>query len=321
MAYLRYFQSIFSGLLISCLIFLFAVLFQIGAPTESSRWTDEIYTIKSNIANSIETPKLVIVAGSNALFGISCSQIHQETFVSCLNGATYAGLGIDYILTRARSWLKPGDLVLLPLEYEHYTDDGKPTAALIDYLLARDPKYLLSLNLINQFRFISGIPWKRVQEGIVVKFKTPQPWNDSYHSETINKYGDEIANRKADMTKRHIKKIAKTNPLNQIGESITSSHGISTIIKFINWCKNHNIKVIATWPNTIWFDVYQEPRKQDFFKSIENFYQRRSVPILGKPEDFMYDKSMFYDTSYHLHDLGVNHRTKQLIDLIQPYLP
>ncbi|NEP48603.1 MAG: hypothetical protein F6K65_07100 [Moorea sp. SIO3C2] len=76
----------------------------------------------------------------------------------------YAGLGIDYILTRARSWLKPGDLVLLPLEYEHYTDDGKPTAALINYLLARDPKYLLSLNLINQFSFISGIPLKRVQE-------------------------------------------------------------------------------------------------------------------------------------------------------------
>ncbi|NEO78411.1 hypothetical protein [Moorena sp. SIO4G3] len=164
MAYIRYFKSIFSGLLISCLIFLLAVLFQIGAPTESSRWTDEIYTIKSNIANSIETPKLVIVAGSNALFGISCSQINKETFVSCLNGATYAGLGIDYILTRAHSWLKPGDLVLLPLEYEHYTDDGKPTAALIDYLLARDPKYLLSLNLINQFRFISGIPLKRVQE-------------------------------------------------------------------------------------------------------------------------------------------------------------
>ncbi len=321
MAYLRYFKSIFSGLLISCLIFLFAVLFQIGAPTESSRWTDEIYAIKSNIANSIETPKLVIVAGSNALFGISCSQINKETFVSCLNGATYAGLGIDYILTRARSWLKPGDLVLLPLEYEHYTDDGKPTAALIDYLLARDPKYLLSLNLINQFRFISGIPLKRVQEGIVVKFKTPQPWNSYYQSENINEYGDETGNRKADITQKEIKAIAKINSNNKIGKSLTSSQGISRIIKFINWCENHNIKVIATWPNTIWFDVYKEPREQEFFQSIEQLYQRLGVPVIGKPEDFMYDKSMFYDTSYHLHDLGVNLRTKQLIDLIQPYLP
>ncbi|NEO00101.1 MAG: hypothetical protein F6K50_32935 [Moorea sp. SIO3I7] len=79
--------------------------------------------------------------------------------------------------------------------------------------------------------------------------------------------------------------------------------------------------MIATWPNTIWFDVYQEPRQQYFFKSIEHFYQRLGVTILGKAEDFMYDKSMFYDTSYHLHDLGVNHRTQQLIDLIKPYLP
>ncbi|NET83883.1 MAG: hypothetical protein F6J94_18735 [Moorea sp. SIO1F2] len=314
-------KSIFSGLLIGSIIFLFAVLLQIGTPTESSRWIDEIYTIKSNIANSIKKPKLVIVSGSNALFGISCSQIHEETLVSCINGGTHAGLGIDYILTRAHSWLKSGDLVLLPLEYTHYTYDGKPSNVLTDYVLARDPKYLLSLNLTDQVRLISGISFKRVEQGIVAKFKTPQRINSGYQSKTINDYGDETANRKADMTQQQIKAIAKITPNDKIYESINSSHGMSSIIKFINWCASHNIKVIATWPNTVWFDVYQEPKQQEFFKSIEYFYKRHGVLILGKPEDFMYDKSMFYDTDYHLHDLGVNQRTKQLIDLIKPYLP
>ncbi len=321
MVYIRYFKSIFCGFLISSLIFLFAVLLQIGVPTESSRGIHEMYTIKSNMANSIDTPKLVIVAASNARFGISCSQIHKETSISCLNGATTFPLGTDYILTRSRSWLKPGDLVLLPLEYGHYLHDGKPSNLLIDYVLSRDPKYLLSLNLIDQVRFISGISLERVEQGIVAKFQTPQSRNSGNQSATINEYGDETANRKADMTQKQIQTIAKMTSNNEISESITSSQGMSSIIKFINWCKKHNINVIATWPNTIYFEVYKEPRQQEFFQSIEKFYQSQGVFILGKPEDFMYDKSMFYDSIYHLHDLGTNQRTKELIDLIKPYLP
>ena len=34
----------------------------------------------------------------------------------------------------------------------------------------------------------------------------------------------------------------------------------------------------------------------------------------------MYDKSMFYDTRYHLNDVGVRQRTQQLLDLLNPYL-
>ncbi|NEN97339.1 MAG: hypothetical protein F6J94_18690 [Moorea sp. SIO1F2] len=154
-------------------------------------------------------------------------------------------------MTRSRSWLKPGDLVLLPLEYEHYIHDGKPSNLFTDYVLSRDPEYLLSLNLIDQVRFISAISLKRVQQGIVAKFKTLQSRNSAYQSPTINEYGDETANRKADMTQKEIKTIAKITSNKKISESITSSQGMSSIIKFINWCKNQKIKVIATWPNRI----------------------------------------------------------------------
>jgi hypothetical protein len=34
----------------------------------------------------------------------------------------------------------------------------------------------------------------------------------------------------------------------------------------------------------------------------------------------MYDKSMFYDTNYHLNDQGRRRRTEQLIDLLKPYV-
>lgn len=315
----KYLSSILSGILLSSLIFLLAVFYQIGAPTESSRWTYELYTIKTRIAESIKTPKLVIVAGSNALFGISCKMIREQTNVPCVNTATYAGLGVDYILNRARSLVKPGDIVLLPLEYEVYTDDGELNGALIDYVLARDSEYLRSLNWIDQIRFITGVSLTRVQDGILAKLGTPKQWQSHYKSKNLNQYGDDTGNRASTMTKKEFKALDELQP-KEIQGYIKSSYGMKVINKFVEWSQENNIKVIATWPNTLWFEAYQEQEVKKFFQSINDFYQNIKVPLLGNYRDFMYDKSRFYDTSYHLNDKGVHYRTKQLIDLLQPFL-
>lgn len=316
---ISYLRSILWVMLISLLIFILAVCYQIGAPTESSRWVYEIYTIKSNIAKKIKEPKLIVVAGSNALFGISCKMIYEETGVNCVNGGTHAGVGIDYMLSRARDWVKPGDLVLLPLEYYHYKHDGKPRTTEIDLVFSRDPSYFNSVNLITKFYFISGISFKRLLRGISAKFTPNPPWKSFYDAKNLNEYGDETSNREAEMTEKLRKKVARSWP-HGLERYIKSSQGMRSISKFVDWCRQNNIQVIAMWPNTIWFDVYREARQQEFFQSIEDFYQRIGVKLLGKPEDFMYDKSMFYDSNDHLHDRGVRLRTKQLIELLKPDL-
>ncbi|HBL14339.1 MAG TPA: hypothetical protein DD379_23720 [Cyanobacteria bacterium UBA11162] len=319
MKYIRYFRSILIGLSLSSLLFLLLVLSQLGAPTESSRWNSEIYAIKSRIAKSIQTPKLVIVGGSNVLFGISCQMLHEQTKIPCVNGGTLLGLGPDYLFTVARSWLKPGDLVLLPLEYEQYQDNGIPTSDLIDYVLARDYNYLLSTDLVTKIRLIGGISYPRLTRGILAKIKPPQPQTTGFQSKTLNEYGDETNLQQSDISEEMTKKVAAIKPM-QIGGYISSSHGMDSIAKFVKWCETNHIKVVATWPNTIWFEDYNTPSKQELFRSIEHFYHTINVPVLGQPRDFMYDKSLFWDTIYHLNDRGVHHRTKQTIDLLTPSL-
>jgi hypothetical protein len=319
MNYSKYFQLILSGFLIGCILFCLTVYYQIGAPTESSRWDSEIYTIKYRIAQSISTPKLVVVSGSSALFGISCQMIQEDTGVPCVNGGTNAGLGIDYILWQARSLVKPKDIILLPLEYESYIDDGIPKNQVIDYVFSRDLKYLSSVDFITQIRFISGISFERLKIGILAKFNPPQPLKTVYQSETINDYGDETKNRESDRTIDQINEVDRAKP-SPIAGYLKSSQGMKSIENFIAWCRKNDIEVIATWSNTINFPIYQEQEQQEFFQSIEDFYKRMKVPILSNPTNAMYDKSMFYDTMYHLHDRGRRYRTRQLIDLLRPYL-
>jgi hypothetical protein len=320
MIYLRYLSSILGSLLLVIIIYLSAVFYQVGTPTETSLAKYELYKIKSSIVNLSKTPKLLIISGSNALEGISCKIIEEETKFPCVNGSTSISVGIDYLLHYARSWAKPGDIVLLPLEYTHYQYDGKPFDELVDYVISRDPKYLLSADLITKIRILGGVSFSNLLVKRIFQPKFPQLGTNISQEIAVNKYGDKTNNIESNMTPELLKKRDEFEAL-RFGGYIKSSQGMESISKFINWCKQNNIKVIATWPNTMKFEIYKEFRQQEFFRSIENFYKSIGVPLLGKPEDFMYNKSMLYDAPYHLNDRGVRQRTRQLIDLLRPYLP
>lgn len=321
MNYLKYCKTIGLSLSLWCLIFVSIVLLQIGIQTSGqSLWINELYTIKLSIAKSIETPKLVIVSGSSSLFGISCKMIHEETQVPCLNGATHAGLGVKYILNRAHFLVKSGDTVLLPLEYAHYKSNNIPRSVLVNYVLEHDPKYLISSDIAHSLRIITGIPFNKIVEKISYRFKSPKIIKTPYHSKNINEFGDETGNLKSDINEKQLNNLIELKPDKNIADSIKDNHGLQTIKDFISWCSKNNIKVITTWPNTVWFNVYKEQKQQDFLISIKKFYEELKIPVLGKPEEFMYDKSLFYDSRYHLNDVGVRQRTQQLIDLLEPYL-
>lgn len=322
MAFKTYFKFLALGLGLNCVLFLLALLYQIGAPTESSRWISEINTDKINIANSIDAPKILVVSGSNGLFGISCKLIHEEANFPCVNASTNVGLGLEYILNFARLMAKEGDLIIMPLEYHVYSSEEQINDVVIDYVFARNPQYLLSVDWLDKIHFISGISYPRLARGIMAQIKTPEPRLDGYQSENLNEYGDETSNREANITKYQRKQIADIEPFNVLEKKgyIQSTQGLEVLKNFIIWAQKNNIQIIATWPNTVWFEEYSEPETQLYFQSIKDFYQSLNVPVLGEPRDFMYDKSMFYDTEYHLHDRGVRLRTQQLIQLLQPYL-
>lgn len=320
MIYWRYLGSILGGFVLGCLLFLMAVWGQLGAPTLTSDWNYEVYQIREQVAQNTPSPKLLVISGSNAVFGISCEMIYQQTQVPCMNGGTNATLGIDYILHRAKGWLKPGDLVLMPLEFNHYDYQGIPSDSFIDHLIANDPHYLTQVNLLNQIRLIFGISWERLQQGLDARHRQRPDWRQGQLAPNFNQFGDRTNNQEANITPEFIQAIATVEPPDVNWHYIRSSQGMKSIANFIDWCRRHQIQVIATWPNTVKFSIYQQPKYQDFFQSIRDFYQRLNVTVLAEPESFMYDRSLFFDTVYHLNDRGVKIHTTQLIKLLTPYL-
>lgn len=317
MLYTKYLKNILIGFAIASLTFAGIVLYQIGAQTQTARWIYELDKIKINYAQSIKTPKIILVSGSNTLYGLSCATISQETKIPCVNTALTQELGLDYILSHARHLSNSNDIIIMPLEYQLYLYKGSPSELLIDYVLGYDPNYLKSVDLFTQIKYLGGISFDRLIQGVSTKLK-PNSANKKY-ANRINQYGDTLDNSKNSMTEQQFKSMDTWNPFT-LEQYAIDNYAANRIIEFINWSKKNNIKVMATWPSTVNFPAYREAGSQAFFQKIEKFYQNQSVPVLGKPEDFLYEKPLFFNSVYHLNDVGRNQRTKQIISLIQPYL-
>ncbi|MEL6499844.1 MAG: hypothetical protein AAFV28_10080 [Cyanobacteria bacterium J06635_13] len=311
---IQYFRSIIWGFLLSCLVFGWAAWMQFDAPTPTSQWIYDLYALKTKIAAQIDSPKLVVTAGSNAMIGISCSQIQTATKIPCVNGAINVGLGLDYILYQARSFVREGDTLLLPLEYELYETDPRPSSVAIDYIFAHDPAYWQQADIVLKTRLLLGLGLKRTLIGVVNKLQYDSEQERTVKRlKSINAAGDWVRNRSIDLTPEHQRRLRLFAPHKSSSLGLTN-YSQQKITEFVQWCRQHRIKVVIAWPNTVEYPEYQQAEYQDFFASIKTFFQQLDAPIIGEPEEYMYDRSLFFDSTYHLNNTGVAIRTQQLID-------
>ncbi|MGC9269112.1 hypothetical protein [Acidiphilium sp.] len=68
----------------------------------------------------LPSPKLVILAGSNAPFSHSCRVIGAMLNLPCENGGVAVGIGLDDLFARWSPLLHRGDIAYLPMEIQQY---------------------------------------------------------------------------------------------------------------------------------------------------------------------------------------------------------
>ncbi|PSR19091.1 hypothetical protein C8255_04060 [filamentous cyanobacterium CCP3] len=313
----RYLLFIVFSFFVCCSLYLGAFIFQLGVPTKDAGKIERQYTAKTEIVSTYYAKKIALIAGSNVSLGIRCQLVQDELNIPCFNGGMNAGLGIRYLLYRGKEWLMPGDIVLLPLEYEHYMSTGVPGAVQVDYVAAFDVRYLSSLNWLTKFKFAMGISIPRIVEGISNRIKQIEPIDVASESgKPPLPTGDHSFIQELESTPQLKKRISELQPM-LLKKTSELTPGMKSIAEFVEWCHQRDITVVATWPNTIWYESYENSVSDSFFNDIIDFYENLSVPVLGRPKDFMYDKSLFFDTRYHLNNEGIQIRTRKTIDLLR----
>jgi hypothetical protein len=299
-----------------------AFCLNLGVPSEGSRWTSELNQQKRRAAAQAVSPRLLLVGGSATLFGISAKEIQAQTGCHTINLAIHAALGTAYILHCAEEVAKPGDTVLLVLEYELYTygklDSAWVPEPLVDYVVSRDPAYFHCLSIPEQWNLFMLIPTSRIMDGLKTRFRAERPFNDSsagiynvYTVRHLNEWGDQTGH-----TKAH--RLARRDPIRQaksvLGGGLPEHpQGFGAIESFCRWAQTNHVRVLATFPNMCDQPEYHGPAAQRSIKTIEDLFARLGVPMVGDYTDAILPEEQFFDTMYHLTEEAALARTQRLI--------
>lgn len=303
------------------LIIIYPTLFyyQLGVPVEDTRYLAEWIALKNEYANEITERKILIISGSNTLFGISAQEIEKECNIPTVNMGSHAGLGLKYILDNARPYIRDGDIVLLPLEYVHYEEIQSFQGEYLSYVMARDVPYFQKMKLTEKIRFIFSVSPDRIVQGIKEKYLPAKKRIGEYDSIYLNKNGDMENNKNNKKLEDNALKAQIKGTLFK-NNILPSDDSQKCLLDFLKYCNDRKVMVFVTYPAYLYSDKNFKGNDLVALNNINKFWEKNNVTVLGTYNQFLYDSGDFYDTVYHLNNEGRKKRTKTIINYLKKYI-
>ncbi len=289
---------------------------QAGNPTKMSQWIFDAYEKKEKIARLIKGKKIVIVAGSNALFGVNSRMLSDIYRLSVINDSVNAGIELPSILHLAKRVIESEDIVIVPLEYPMYSYEGKPGIQMIDYIFSRVPAFFTELTFKEQLYMLWHIPGKRLWDGY---FHTSSKTVSSglYGAHHIDNHGDQNETQlryRSDAMQAEVQNHT-LYPETYGAKFDPKALGWDYLTEFMQWCQERNAKVIFM-PSTLMYDesYRSDPKEQWFYTHIADEVRKRGWYYAGDSYTYMYDKALYLNTNFHLIDSARMIRTEKMID-------
>lgn len=301
-----------------------AFYLNLGVPSDLSTWISEINQKKRMLAAQAGSPKLLLVGGSGTLFGISAQEIQSQTGYPTINLGSHAALGTSYILHEAERSARPGDTVLLVLEYQLY-DSGKiervGTDNLeIDYIVSEDPGFFHTLSATEQWNVFMLTSGHRLLQGLENRLRRHVPRDTGlYNVRYLNNWGDLTNHAEVDRRREQQAHVVEAGA----GWNFRLPEhpkGFASIKTFCRRAQAQHIDVLATYPNLSDRPSYHLPPARQTVRKIHDFFVGLEVSVLGDYTDSLLSPDQFFDTPYHLTEEASIARTRRLIPLLSPYL-
>jgi hypothetical protein len=334
--YVLYMVFTLAGL---CGLYWIVFIYQLDAPVLAEYWIYDSRIVKEHIARSIQGQKLIITSGSNSFFGIDSALIEKETGIPTVNLATHAGLSVDYLLNDAKKYLQRNDIIILPLELYYYWVPSPYTTWFTSQIMAWDSGYFRTLNVLEQFRFVSSTPPQRILAGLLASvtsqsvgekrkriLKRPDQilnmirlaWTeDGYAPKEIYSYLN--INRHGDAVKSKESSYVEDTDYGLNRQFVPSTSTWETLKTFHSYCRSHGIGLYIAWPATMKNKAldFNSDAVQASLTEIRTRINELEIPILGDLREFTYERAFFTDTFDHLNKAGRIQRTQQLIHYLK----
>lgn len=279
---------------------------------------------KIKLLEEHDEPSLILIGGSNLIFGMDSSILEQEIGLPTINTGLHAGLGLQFFLDMAEKYARPGDVILLSPEYPLLSSRLNPSEQCSHSLIRQSPtgwRHLLSnpgfdlkgfvdnrgLNEIA-FHLQSGMKHYDGRRAVDRRKNALEPGaysrlNFNANGDFVGHHGQPQADELRDINRRFYffpSYYAKTTAaINTCAEAVEAK-GAKMYFSY------------SPIPESIY-----ERSQNALAKAHEYLQQHLSIPILHTPQQTLYSESCFYDTSCHLNETTKYERTRLIANRLK----
>ncbi|MBW3508945.1 hypothetical protein [Janthinobacterium sp. NKUCC06_STL] len=313
--------------------------YQFGAPNEAQYWVGEEQVLKNHFAANTVGKKVLIASGSNSLFGVDSDKVSKIIGRPVVNMAIYAGIPIDGIFNQIEKVAKPGDLVVMPLEWEYYTSNfDKPSSGWINEIFSWNQDYFEALSSYRRIFFISSVSIKTILNNWYNKVNSDKILKDhparklASELELLEKYSKWPGQKEFAYSYLTTNKLGDIeNTCGMISTKVNSGYGMDGPLNIsfktlaflrerVSYFSTLGIRVVFTFPSTDKNEKSMSEITQKNFNEIGRIMQAARLPIVGTVNNSMMAKEFFFETPYHLNCEGRTIRSENLGEEIRAYL-
>jgi len=250
---------------------------------------------------NIDGPKIVLLANSNAAFGIESEEIEDAFGMPVVNMGLHGGLGNAFHERMARFNVHEGDIYIIchsSYAYEESTDRLLAWITIEDHfklwkLLGReDIRPMLQTYPVYLKRCISLWLTGSEDQGEGV-----------YQRAAFNKYGDiewEDNGLEHEFTAGEVQ-------LAQISDRVAER--INELNEYLN--ERGAVLLLAGYPIA---DTPDRPSDEEYAVFGKELAEKMDAPVISDYLEYIYPMDYFFDTCLHLNCMGKKVRTRQLIE-------
>jgi hypothetical protein len=245
----------------------------------------------------LPSPKLVILAGSNAPYSHSCAVIGAMLRLPCENAGVAVGIGLDDLFARWAPLLHRGDIIYLPMEVQQYTVSRAENRMNVDggMLFRHNPRLLARL---GPGRLLGGAFAGTLPDALEAIAEMAAHQAGLGHPRALlaaefDRQGDRVGTAAATADPAFLAKLHRVEPS---AVAIVNGYGTRLIGAFVRRETRRGVIVIGGLPTD-----FRDVRLPDSdIVALRSTYTSNGGQFLQLPNLSRYPRADFYDSEDHL---------------------
>ena len=263
--------------------------------------------VRYNKLIETDDPKIIILGGSSATYGINEDMLEEKTGYKVVNLGLYASFGDLIPAELSKANINAGDIVICAYEYGWNKENDFDTIG-ADMVMSGFDSH------IEMYRYIPLRIWPQLI-GYLGDFREKKKEYETNPGEDIrgelfDGTGRLVLDRPSG-TMHYDPDGDKANPQDVTNTEIADDSA-KYLRKYKNYVETRGATIVFTAPPLL--DKALDGTAGDLEKLVSNEESEIGIPYISDPADYLLNEQYFYDTVYHCSSEGADLRTQMLAE-------